>query len=158
MDDIRKWALCVTLCTFVGVIIYILSPKGALDKTMKTIISLFIIAALLSPFINGEGISLEQLSTIDSIDTQKKTEIESLINEQVKQCVINAAREEIKAILKENNIDGGQILIITDINDAGSIIIKEAQVKIPSRYNADTHSLSVEISKKMGFEIKVQVI
>jgi hypothetical protein len=119
---------------------------------MKTIISLFIIVALFSPFITGKGISLEILSDIDSIDNQKKGEIENLISEQVKLCITETAKAEIMACLKENSIEDGQISIITDINDEGSIIIKEAVVKIKSRYTADIYSLSQNLVKKWALK------
>ncbi len=157
MDDIKKWALCVTLCAFAGAVVYILAPKGVLEKPMRTVVSLFIIAAIFSPFLNGEGIDLNLLSTIDSIDTQQKTDIEELIDEQVEKSVADVAKAEIEAVLKENNIKDGQISIITDISDDGSIIIKEAGVTVGSKYKSIQNDLSKDLKERLGLDIEVSI-
>ncbi len=49
MQYLREWLACLTLCSAACTLVYILVPSGAMEKTMKTVISLFIIAAIATP-------------------------------------------------------------------------------------------------------------
>ncbi|HZJ78838.1 MAG TPA: hypothetical protein VFD52_08580 [Clostridia bacterium] len=157
MDEVKKWALCVTFSTFIGAIIYIFSPKGALDKSMRTVISVFILAALLSPLINGNGVDFQTFSSMYSVQPNKETDIEQLVNEQIKQGIVNITKAEIEAVLAQNNIDNGQILIITDISEDGSIIIKQVEIILDNNSNINTCELSQKIKKKLGLNIDVSI-
>lgn len=92
-----------------------------------------------------------------SVQPNKETDIEQLVNEQIKQGIVNITKAEIEAVLAQNNIDNGQILIITDISEDGSIIIKQVEIILDNNSNINTCELSQKIKKKLGLNIDVSI-
>lgn len=157
MEAIRQWALCITLSAIAGAVIYILSPKGATEKAVKTVVSLFIITAILSPFISGKGIKLNlKLSQTPSYSVNAN-QLQEKINEQLKSRAEEEIEKKIETILKKSGIEGGQIAISTDIDKEGSISIKETRLIIPKKYSAYLAKIKGEIKDTTGLDAEIEI-
>ena len=53
MNEIKQWTLGITVSAIVGAIILFISPEGSTEKFVRTAVSLFLMCAILSPFITN---------------------------------------------------------------------------------------------------------
>ena len=53
MNEIKQWTLGITVSAIVGAIILFISPDGSTEKLVRTAVSLFLMCAILSPFITN---------------------------------------------------------------------------------------------------------
>ena len=58
METLQSWALCITFSAVGALLVHALVPKGATEKAIRVMISLFLLSAILSPFLSGKGITL----------------------------------------------------------------------------------------------------
>lgn len=157
MEAIKQWAICITLSAVAGAIIYVLSPKGATEKAVKTVISLFIITAILSPFISGKGIKLDVSFSESPGYSVNVKQLQEKINDQLKNSAGEEIKKKIETILKDFGVTGGQIVVSTDINKKGSIFIKETSVMIPRKYSSLSKEIKDKIKKDTGLDAEIKV-
>ena len=55
METLQSWALCITFSAVGALLVHALVPKGATEKAIRVMISLFLLSAILSPFLSGKG-------------------------------------------------------------------------------------------------------
>lgn len=56
METLQSWALCITFSAVGALLVHALVPKGATEKAIRVMISLFLLSAILSPFLSGKGL------------------------------------------------------------------------------------------------------
>ena len=54
METLQSWALCITFSAVGALLVHALVPKGATEKAIRVMISLFLLSAILSPFLSGK--------------------------------------------------------------------------------------------------------
>ena len=69
MTEIRQWAYAVTISAIVGAIILSVSPGGSTEKLVRAAVSLFLMCAILSPFLKGAD-PMELLNGIEIPEVQ----------------------------------------------------------------------------------------
>ena len=53
MNEMKQWAFGITISAIVGAVILFLSPEGATEKLVRAAVSLFLMCAILSPFLSN---------------------------------------------------------------------------------------------------------
>ena len=56
MDEIKKWAINLTVILLAGAVLKFIMPSGGVSKSAKTVLSLTVLAVLLSFSFGSEGI------------------------------------------------------------------------------------------------------
>lgn len=97
MQHMREWIICLTLCSFGCSIVYTLVPRGAMEKSMKTVISLFLISALAAPLSqlvkNGVQFDVPQPEYTFGYAEQVNSTLISAAESAVKQVIVEAIPE-----------------------------------------------------------------
>ena len=151
MESIRNWALTVALCALAGGIVWLLAPKGTVQKAVRTVVAVFLLCAFLSPLFIWRGMDFEWLlpeeaavPTIPSLDEALSQQLKAAVEEEI--------ARRISAVLDARKISG-QILIRTDILPDGGINIATAQVTLPKDVN--TAGLLPALREAAGFEVEI---
>ena len=71
MTEIRQWAYAVTISAIVGAIILSVTPGGSTEKLVRAAVSLFLMCAILSPFLKGA----DPMKLINGIESPKHSRL-----------------------------------------------------------------------------------
>ena len=124
-EYLKEWLICITLCCIGCSLVYVLAPRGAMEKTMKTVISLFIIAAMFSP--------LTQL-TKGTLIKRSAEEITYEYAEQVNSALLSASQEAVRLTVYEclPELDNGVSVIdvSTGIDGENTVCVESVTVRL----------------------------
>lgn len=136
METVKQWALTVAVSAVAGAIILMLSPDGALNKSVRTAVSLFLIVAMLSPFVKGVDFSdfdiltegeYEQPDLTDAVAEQMKQALQAKITEILADCGIKPIAVNIDISVDGENMTIENIKII--LENSGDIATAENRLK-----------------------------
>ena len=112
METVKQWALTVAVSAVAGAITLMLAPEGALNKSARTAVSLFLIAAMLTPFVKGIEVSdfsfpeaeYEQTDLTDALSEQMKAAVKAKITEILDDCGIKPIEINIDISVDEEQM------------------------------------------------------
>lgn len=152
MDYIRQWAYGITSAAIIGAIVLSLAPRGATEKLLRTAVSLFLMCAILLPFIsNANPLKMfKEIKIPDIVSSEEsgkkaadylKSELEKKVYDILIQCGINNPEVSIDITvddLNEMKIDG--ISVLADSTDKDKLGLAESALK-----------------EELGIEVKIEV-
>lgn len=142
MDFIKEWTLCVAVAAVAGGIVLILSPKGSVEKAVKTAVSLVILCIMLTPFTSGLKLELPK-----NIDIPSQTDIADNSEELFREMIY----EKISKIAEQNSIKNPQIDIDITINENNEMIINSVTITADG---GDLENTKKQVSRELGIEVK----
>lgn len=132
MEAIRSWALSVTAAAIISAVISLISPSGALEKTVKTIIALFVLLSFLAPLTKTFR------SDLFSVDVEH-------INEWIEE---NKLKKEIESetisVLKSEIVSKISSYINENINAKSEVV---AEISISENYDIVIERISIGLDK-----------
>ncbi len=154
METIQSWAVTVVICILVAAVIQLFFPNMEKDKSIRVLVSAFMLSALLSPFLSGAGVDLK-LPETDAANAQEQLEeISGQINRSLETQAKRRLEEAAGEVLAQSGITDAEITVETDILEAGHIQIEEI-VLISSR-SADWEGIEEELEEKTGCPVRVE--
>jgi len=151
MEQLRTWALSVAMAALAGGLVWMLAPKGNVQKALRALIGVFLLCAFLSPFFQRGGVSLDWILP-EMQSAPVIPALEDTVARQLKTAVEEEIAKRIQAVLDERGV-AGQISLDTSIWPDGSIEIVTAQVLVPPGTN--TRGLAAAISAQAGFDVEI---
>ena len=151
MSTLRTWALSVAMAALAGGLVWLLAPKGSVQKALRTLIAVFLLCAFLSPFFARGGIRLDWILP-DTQSTPAIPELEDTVKRQLKTAVEEEIVGRVQAVLDERGL-ARNIALDTSIWPDGSIEIVTAQVLVPP--GADTRELAADIKARAGLDVEI---
>jgi len=152
MEALRNWALTVALAALAGGIVRLLTPKGSVEKALRTVVAVFLLSAFLSPMFSRGGVNLDWIlpAALDQAPTLHAFELE--IARQIQQAVELELRTRIERALAAQGLDG-QILVRTDILSDGGIEIVTAKVILPR--GSDASGLVAALKAEIELDVEI---
>ena len=149
MDFLRQWAVSLIISAAAVTAVIVLAPRGATDKTVKAVASIFVISVIFTPFarMKIEFPSLEVAADYGG-------EINCDLNEAVLDVCRNAVENALTRRAAELNAALDEICINADINTDGCIIIQSISVTV-NGVGCDLQMLSEELSEAAGAQVTV---
>lgn len=153
MDAIRSWALGLTAAAIIGAVTLMLTPKGSVEKSVEVAVSLFILCALLGPFVSG--IDLGEL-------TDGLAEIPSEVDTSAAYGALEAQtgeaiEEEVTKILTDCGIKNADVNIDVRMDGENNLSVADVNISVDSEYKALTAAAESEIFEKLGIKCKIGV-
>lgn len=135
METFKSWAVSSVTAAAVVTVISLLSPSGNLEKSIKIIIALFLIAAFIMPFSKSDIVveSFDINRGIKEIIDENKLDNE--VKKNVADSLENAVETEICAYLSGVGVD---------------YVSVEAKVSVDRDNNVYTQSISIILSEKIS--------
>ena len=96
MNEIKQWTLGITVSAIVGAIILFISPEGSTEKLVRTAVSLFLMCAILSPFITNAD-PMDIFNSLELTETQSAAQAGNEVAEYLQ----NELKGKILDILKD---------------------------------------------------------
>lgn len=150
-EALKQWAVTVIFSAVAGAVIQLLMPKGKTESTVKIILSLFFLSALLSPFLTGNfdfksgGINDKLIFPKTEFSNREEKLSETVLNQiktETEKSICSYARkagiEEIKAEVR------------MDISESGNIFINEIKISVPVKERSRALEFVDEAEEKFG--------
>ncbi len=149
MDGIRGWLLGISFAALTGGLVYMLSPKGATDRSVRIAVSLFILITALSPFMNG-SVTFSTNSIFDKAISDSG-DLSDALYEQIADNVAEAAKVQTKDVLEQYGLKDCGIEVNVTQSDG---VVYAARINVISRegYLGCERSIKSEITKMTGTE------
>lgn len=148
MDTVRQWVLTVAISAAAGAVVLMLSPGGSVNKSVRTAVSLFLMTAMVLPFVRNFSFDIPNI--IPDASTEQP-DISASVEEQMKA----ALKTEIGKILDKNGIKYREINIDMNISD-NTVTVRKIEIK--SENGGDFSALENRISSETGAEVKIEVV
>ena len=131
-------------------LVHALGPKGATEKAIRVMISLFLLSAILSPFLSGIGITL-------TLPDQGTGDLEAQVEaaqEKINLTLVQQARQKIeeaaKLSLAEIGVTEAEIHVDMDIAEDSIISITELKVFLADVQAGRERLIQEALEKKLG--------
>lgn len=152
MTEIKQWAYGITLSAIIGAIILSVAPGGSTEKLVRAAVSLFLMCAILSPFLSGadpaqllDGLELPEVVT----DETNNDEAREYFQEQIK--------EKISDILEECGIKNADIRISINIENGNEMSIDAVKITAEKIYEDHFKNAEENLKNRLGIEVKIEV-
>ncbi|MBQ7046831.1 MAG: hypothetical protein IJN85_03715 [Oscillospiraceae bacterium] len=141
----KEWALGVCFAALAGAIIFAVAPNGTMKKSVKMVVAIVVICAVILPFAkSGLDIdwSFQNQNTGGAVYSE---DLEDVVEYQLTAAYADEVTQKADYILSTAGLKESEITLMTDINEQGSIFIKKAYIKLPDNLN----SVDVETQKEL---------
>lgn len=157
MDTIRQWMLCLLVSAIVGTMVFLLSPKGAVQKALRTVIALFVLLSIFLPFaqLDLNSVSLEMQEEPGSRQAQQ---LEGAVYEQIHASTTALVEQLTQEVLDARGVQWGQIVVNTDIREDNSILMAQVEVQLLQPNTEIAQILKTELEEETGMPVEVVVV
>lgn len=142
----------MTVAAVIGAVILSVAPGGATEKIVKTGVSLFLMCAILYPFISSEEargiLKNAELPDIE-ISESDQGGAENYLEEKTK--------EKISAILTESGIKDPDINISISIDNGNEMKINSVTVAAAEEYKDLFENAQANLKAQLGIEVQIEV-
>jgi len=152
MGAIKAWVLSVAISSLVSGIVYMLAPKGSLQKIVRVAIFTFIISSSLSPLLTDRPDLDFRLPELEYASS-KENDLIDKITESMETVVV----KNMNRILKSIGVDDASIKINTDKNGDNSISITETVITVKPEYIDLSQEIKLRIKNELGYDVRVTV-
>ena len=152
MNEIKQWTLGITVSAIVGAIILFISPEGSTEKLVRTAVSLFLMCAILSPFITNAD-PMDIFNSLELTETQSAAQAGNEAAEYLQ----NELKGRILDILKECGINNADISISINIENGNEMKIENVSVKAEKEYEKYFENAEKNLKARLGIEVKIEV-
>lgn len=157
MDLIKNVSVTIMISCIISVILEFLVPVGTISKIFNTVLSLFVICALIYPIKNNfKLLNLDEILCQNQMKINNNTEFTENINNQILKVSKDKIKELILDKLKEAQILPEKVEIFMDINTYNCIEIIRAKIYINKKYEFLIPKIKSEVDN--NFKILTEII
>lgn len=150
MESVRSWALTVCLCSIGSALIYFLVPKGNLEKPMRTVISIFLLAVIISPLMKSEGLSLESFNFDAGDFSSEIEENAAAVNGAVIESFAKLVGQSVDECLDGNGYEGYETEVKAASDEQGRIRVESITLYFENVEGIDQDALGELVYKETG--------
>ncbi len=155
MDFIKNTVLCLIAAASVGTVAMVLVPRGAMDKTLRAVIGIFVVAVVCSPLSELQNGNL----TVNAFADFEESNFNKSYSEDMNSALINTFRTaldySLNEIAAELKIEIASVDTDISVDDEQCIIIHEITITVTGSELYNMEELSRIISEKLGLPVDV---
>lgn len=137
-----------------GTFAMIVSPRGSMDKTIRAVVGIFVVAAIFSPLTelkkDGNGFFEKEAFAFE-----EENKADEKLGDYLLTACKNAVNSEIEKAADELNIPDFQSEIDAYVDDENCIIIQNITIYIPAEHIDKAEKLSDRASERIGAPVTV---
>lgn len=145
MNEIKSLVISLIFTTIAISICELLVPKDSYKNQIRLITGTVMLLSLISPFASGIN--------FDKIDFDISYK-DVVISSETEKAVAMSINNDIQEILFKNGINEGKIIIETDFDDQGSIIINKVYILFEEKDKIKSDLISIKLEQIYDFEIE----
>lgn len=150
MEGLKQWLISLIFSAAAGALITVISPKGSNDKTLKTVVGIFIISSIFLPLtrMNISEFSLPAFANGLEIESENGEDfVIEMIEEELHKTISETA-EEFNCEISGIEIDAGY-------DEDNCIIIQKITVYYTSGETENIQMAAAETEKRLGVPVRV---
>lgn len=125
METLKQWAVGVTMASFSGGLIYMLSPRGKMDRAVRCAVSIFILSVFIAPIFGGAtAVPDFDISDPPPVSSAMGAEVSELLAREAETLLVGAIRGELEGL----GAQASSIRVEADIDSEGGIYIETVEV------------------------------
>lgn len=113
METLHLWVTGLCTAAVISAVVTVLTPSGALEKSIKSVISVFLICAMIMPFFKAKI----NINNNSSIILDESNETATDMNEAVCEQTENYLKSTVEEVLEKNGISFREVIIDMKIED-----------------------------------------
>lgn len=153
MDALRQWALCLIAAAAAGTFVCAVTPRGAVDKAMRTVAGLFVVAAVCAPITKLESNSFGIPAFADSAVVSDCGET---LKEQMLESCRKAIENQILSLSKKYSLTVCNVKLDAYIDEYNSIIIRDIHLEINSETPQSVSLFLSEAEAVLGVPVSIR--
>ena len=141
---INSWAKGIILAIIIATIIEIILPEGNNKKYIKTVIGIYILFVMISPFVSTNKINVNSImqETATKVDEYKTEELTIETNQYIEETYLSKIQEDIKEKVKDKGYNVNSLnLNIETKNEINNFLT----IKSPHDYYAKNNQKNLYI-------------
>ena len=154
MNDLRQWVLCLIIAAVAGTFVMIISPRGSMDKTVRAVVGIFVVAVICAPLAELADNQLS-VEAIADFDFPELSDSDEELRESMILSLKNAVNEQVETAADEMNVKTEKIYAEMDFNSENCIIIHNITVEISEDYSEKALQFSKILEERLGVPITV---
>ena len=152
MDALRQWALCLIIGAAAGTFVMAISPRGSMDKTVRAVVGIFVVAAICAPIAT---LLKEDIGTEAFADYEFEEHGEDELNGYMLEMFRSETEKIILSTADEFDIAVKDICINAEIDAENCIIIHSITVAVRMEDEPEKSSFSDTFFQKTGVRVTV---
>lgn len=151
-EAFKQWAFSLIISGIAGTLVSLLSPRGNMEKALRTVIGIFIISALCSPLVTlGSDAELPSFSIEENAMVQAD-ELGKQMEESCRKTIGIAAKEVATELgITEYNVNADLY-----IDDKFCIIIQKIRIVLPSENKEIAEEFSQRLQTRLGVPVTAE--
>ena len=157
MEVLREWALSFCAAAVVTVILRLLIPKGGTKWIYNLLLSVFLLGALIAPFMRElPELRLELIAAAVPQNYDDMAEqLGKTVDNQAENAVRDSAEKIVLAELAKMGINPQLVAIHISVNKEKEIVTElSAEVTLPAEYSNNT-ALKRDLEMALGFHVSL---
>lgn len=152
MEIFRQWAFSLIISGIAGTVVSLLSPRGNMEKALRTVIGIFIVSVLCSPFA-----TLKSDADFSGISFGKTENVQAdLLGKQMEETCRKTIGIAAKDVASELGITEYSINADLYIDDNFCIIIQEIRVTVTEQNKENADEFSQELQARLGVPVTAE--
>lgn len=152
LEVLRQWALSLIIASAAGTFAMVLLPRGSMDKTVRAVVGIFVVAVICSPLAQMKDINF---SVQAFAEYELETENVEALRKQLISACRNAVENQITDTARELGIEVESVEAEMNIDAENCIIIHKITVNITAENGEKTKEFSEILQKKLGVPVQV---
>lgn len=152
MDAVKQWAFGITISAIAASIILFFVPEGSTEKLVRTAVSLFLMCAILSPFVSNAN----PMKIINALELPEFESAPSA-NDEAEEHLQDEIKEKISDILNECGIKNADIRININIENGNEMKIESVRIFAKKIYKNYFENAEKNLKNQLGIEAKIEV-
>lgn len=154
LDVLRQWAICLIIAAAAGTFAMVVSPRGSMDKTIRAVVGIFVVAVICSPLaeMKSSGFSLGAMA-------EYEFEEENANVQELREQLVSACRDAVEAqavqAAQELGIGIESVEAEMSVDADNCIIIHNITVNIATDFEEKARLLSESLQEKLGVPVQV---
>lgn len=152
MDELRLWITGLTTAAIIGAIVLVLAPGGGAEKTVKTMVSVFLVSSIVLPFAkNADWTTDADFSLEESV-----AETENLITNEISEQMKARIAASVENILKKEGIQVHSVSI--DIKtDGDELSVEKITIALKKESSQKVNETAQILEAQLGVNADVTI-
>ena len=149
MDMLKQWLISLIFAALAGTLISVVSPKGSSEKTLKTVVGIFIISAICAPLTELEPMDFSLPAFAQNSFVQGEEDMNDYLTMVLETEVCNRLSECAERL--NMKIDG--VVIEAELDENRCIIIHNILIKIQDCEYESAQKAAGALSEELGMPV-----
>lgn len=156
MEAVKNTAISLIISTVAGSLVWLVMPKGGMEKLARTVISIFVIGCVVLSVLTEESLDMSELAfSSQKTDASASRELSSLADAQLRQAAQLAVEEQIGALLAQAHAHAHSVEVTAESDKNNCIIIDRICIKLEKEDIGRKSEIEAFVQERLGIKPEV---